>query len=202
MPAGATRGRTATGAVSRFENGWVFGPWGFDSLSFRLEEAWPSWKGSALLARRRFARSQVRVLLPPSIVPAWSSWKDARLLIARAQVRALPPELHAPVVEAVMTPGPQPGSCGFESRRGFQLAVGEMATPPASGAGRRRFESCQPDLRGRGGAVLASLMSSRPWVRIPPALLGGVAQTSRALACQARGHRFESGRPRFMVAVV
>ena len=32
--------------------------------------------------------------------------------------------------------------------------------------------------------------------------LGGVAQTSRALACQARGRRFESGRPRFVVAVV
>ena len=42
-------------------------------------------------------------------------------------------------------------------------------------------------------------MSSRPWVRIPPAhfSLGGVAQPSRALACQARGRRFESGRPRF-----
>ena len=77
------------------------------------------------------------------------------------------------------------------------LAVGELATPPASGAGDRRFDSCQPDLRGRGAAVLASLMSSRPWVRIPPALPpGGVAQPSRALACQARGCRFESGRPR------
>jgi hypothetical protein len=45
------------GAVSRLENGWVLGPWGFDSLSFRSYanalEAWPSWKGSALLARRR-----------------------------------------------------------------------------------------------------------------------------------------------------
>ena len=42
-------------------------------------------------------------------------------------------------------------------------------------------------------------MSSRPWVRIPPAQLqpGGVAQTGRALACQARRRRFESGRPRF-----
>ena len=56
--------------------------------------------------------------------------------------------------------------------------------------------------RGRGEAVLASLMSSRPWVRIPPALSdskhhpGGVAQTERALACQARGRRFEPGRPR------
>jgi hypothetical protein len=26
------------------------------------------------------------------------------------------------------------------------LAVGELATPPALGAGDRRFESCQPDL--------------------------------------------------------
>jgi hypothetical protein len=34
--------------------------------------------------------------------------------------------------------------------------------------------------------------------------LGDVAQMSRALACQARGRRFESGRPRcmFVVAVV
>jgi hypothetical protein len=52
-PAGAILGRTATGAVPRLENGRAFGPWGFDSLSFRFVEAWPSWKGSALLARRR-----------------------------------------------------------------------------------------------------------------------------------------------------
>jgi hypothetical protein len=78
----------------------------------------------------------------------------------------------------------------------LRLAVGELATPPASGAGDRRFDSCRPDLRGRGEAVPASLMSSRSWVRIPPARLGDVAQTSRALACQARGRRFESGRPR------
>src|SRR5579862_4988557 len=46
--------------------------------------------------------------------------------------------------------------------------------------------------RGRGEAVPASLMSLRPWVRIPPAQLvvfGGVAQLRRALACQARGRR-------------
>jgi hypothetical protein len=100
-----------------------------------------------------------------------------------------------------MTPGPQPGSCGFESRRGccLLLPVGETATPPASGAGDRWFESSRADLRGRGGAVLASLMSSRPRVRIPPALFddGGVAQTARALGCRPRGHRFDSGRPRF-----
>src|SRR5262245_18850839 len=68
-------GRTATGAVPRLENGWPSRAWGFDSLSFRsriarptrraprprkehagtlgFTEAWPSWQGSALLARRR-----------------------------------------------------------------------------------------------------------------------------------------------------
>jgi hypothetical protein len=56
---------------------------------------------------------------PSAFVPAWSSREDARLLPARAQVRVLPPELYAPVVETAMTPGPQPGSCGFESRRGY-----------------------------------------------------------------------------------
>jgi hypothetical protein len=71
----------------------------------------------------------------------------------------------------VKTPGSQPGSCGFNSRRRYQrLVVGEKATPPASGAGDRWFDSSRPDLRGRGAAVPASLMSSRPWVRIPPAL--------------------------------
>src|SRR5438046_494696 len=64
-PAGATLGRTATGAVSRLENGWASGPWGFDSLSFR------SWRhGRAGKAARCYradgaSRSQVRVLLPP-----------------------------------------------------------------------------------------------------------------------------------------
>ena len=39
---------------------------------------------------------------------------------------------------------------------------------------------------------------------IPPSnsTLGGVAQMSRALACQARGRRFDPGRPRSMVVVV
>ena len=54
------------GAVSRLENGWVFGPWGFDSLSFRLWRYGRVRKGSALLSRRRLrGRPQVRILLPP-----------------------------------------------------------------------------------------------------------------------------------------
>ncbi len=52
-------------------------------------------------------------------------------------------------------------------------SVSSIARAAASLAGERRFESCQPDVRGRGGVVLASLMSSRPWVRIPPALPRG-----------------------------
>ena len=39
-------------------------------------------------------------------------------------------------------------------------------------------------------------MGSNP-TRAITFLLGGVAQTCRALACQARGRRFDSGRPRF-----
>jgi hypothetical protein len=50
------------------------------------------------------------------------------------------------------------------------LALGEVATPPALEAGDRRFDPCQPDLRGGGVGVLASLMSSRSRVRIPSAL--------------------------------
>jgi hypothetical protein len=172
-------GRTAIGAVPRLENGWARGPWGFDSLSFRLLEAWLSWQSDALLARTRLRRrSQVRVLLPrphSGVV----EWEDARLLPARRRFE--------PCRRSLIHP----------------LAVGKTGIPPDLGSGDRWFDSSRPDLRGRGAAVLASLMSSRSWVRIPPALpVGGVAQTSRALACQARGRRFESGRPRSMVAVV
>ena len=35
-PTRPARGRTATGAVPRLENGWLSRAWGFDSLSFRL----------------------------------------------------------------------------------------------------------------------------------------------------------------------
>lgn len=139
-------------------------------------------------------------------IPAWSSWQDARLLPARSQVRALPPELHAPVVEAG-------NDAGLSTRRlRVRLPPGVhfvwlwgSGTPPASGAGERRFESCQPDLaRWRSGRPHEphelEIAGSNP-ARAP---YGGVAQLRRALARQARGRRFESGRPRcwFTVAVV
>jgi hypothetical protein len=58
---------------------------------------------------------------PSVFVPAWSSGYDARLLIAKGR---------------------------FEPCRRSSiclLVVGELATPPASGAGDRRFDSCRPD---------------------------------------------------------
>ena len=110
----------------------------------------------AVEAARRFESCCLR------FDPAWSRWKDARLLPARAQVRALPPEpfIRAPVVETAMTPDSQSGGCGFESRRGSEapiwfehLVVGESGTPPVSGTGDRRFDSCRPDSRSKSGPL-------------------------------------------------
>jgi hypothetical protein len=39
------------GVVPRLENGWALGPWGFDSLSFRLWRHGRARQGSALLTR-------------------------------------------------------------------------------------------------------------------------------------------------------
>jgi hypothetical protein len=79
------------------------------------------------------------------------------------------------------------------------LPVGESGHPAGFGS-RRPLVRIQPGrLRGRGVAVLASLMSSRPWVRIPLALPRtpwGRSSAARALGCRPRRRRFESGRPR------
>ena len=82
----------------------------------------------------------------------------------------------------------------------------------------------RPARRWRRGHALAGALMGNSWLRgrldgnvsvsgcgepIPPSAspFGDVAQTCRALACQARVRRFESGRPRsieyrFAVAVV
>jgi hypothetical protein len=133
-------GRTATGAVPRFENGWASGPWGFDSLSFRFVPVWSSGK-----TRDCYSRGAGSIPAAGAPCPRGRTGDDAGLSTRKLRVRVPPGVLR--------------------------LAVGELATPPVLGAGDRRFDSCRPDLRGRGEAVLASLMSSRPWVRIPPALL-------------------------------
>src|SRR5262249_34989403 len=145
-----------------------------------LAEAWPTWEGSALLPRRRRkpfagsnpAASALRSGVVESVRRATVNRESAGSSPAagvRARGRACPRGRNGddtgPSTRTLRVRVP-PGVLIERSH----LAVGEQATPPASGAGDRRFDSCQPDLRGRGEAVLASLMSSRPWVRIPPAL--------------------------------
>jgi hypothetical protein len=175
-PAGVT-GRTATGAVPRLENGWVFGPWGFDSLSFRsfrcgrVGKTPDCYSGEAGSNPAAGARASS---------PRGRTGDDAGFSTRKLRVRVPPGVL--------------------------QLAVGKQVIPPVSGTGDRRFDSCRPDRRrksppaaaqfsavarptyvrrhrqsryrrrsgrlpprGRGAAVLASLMSSRSRVRIPPA---------------------------------
>src|SRR5688500_7254848 len=113
----------------------------------------------AELERQRVATAQAASSAPlagsnpaaSAFVPAWLMRLDGRLFPASPQVRVLPPELRAPVLEV--------GDTGLSPRKRVRLppgysdrplALGEQATPPASGAGDRRFDSCQPDLRGRG----------------------------------------------------
>jgi hypothetical protein len=165
---------------------------------------------SPSVLRWRHGRAREGSALLPPFHSGVVERKDARLLLAKRRFepcrRSCTSEHHAPVVDEEMTPGSQPGGSGFDSRRGYRrhhLSVGEQATPPVSGTGDRWFDSSQTDLRGRGAAVLASLMSSRSWVRIPPALfLGDVAQKRRAVGCRPTGRRFEPGRPRQLVVAV
>jgi hypothetical protein len=173
--------------------------------------------GMAELARQRVANAQAASAPLAGSSPAASAFRSGvvesvrRATVTRErQVRALPPEPHAPVVEngddaglstrklrVRVPPGVLASSSGCRGAghpTGFGRRRPQVRLLPARYVDLRAFSAT----RGRGGAVLASLMSSRSWVRIPPALprLGGVAQLSRALACQARGCRFESGRPR------
>jgi hypothetical protein len=132
-------------------------------------------KGSALLRRRAGSASQVRVLL----LPLFRRGRAVRRATVNreTQVRPLPPEPESPWSKGYDT-GPSTRRCGFESRRGIPSGC-RGGWPP------RRFR--EPEIagstpasqtsRGRGAAVLASFMSSRPQVRILPAQLGGVAQS-------------------------
>jgi hypothetical protein len=123
-------------------------------------EVWPSRQGSALLARRAPCVPQVRVLLPPLLRSGVVEQVRRAVVTREGQVRVLPPELTPPWSKRAMTPDSQSGSCGFESRRGCwnNWLWGSVATPPASGAGDRRFDSCRPDrFRRKSPAPLAQL---------------------------------------------
>ena len=115
----------------------------FESCSSVFVPVWSSGKTRDCYSRERRFDPCRRSLMPP-----WSNGDDAGLSTRKLRVRVPPGVL-----------------CSY-------LAVGELATPPALGAGDAvRLLPARPcHTRGRGAAVLASLMSSRPWVRIPPAL--------------------------------
>jgi hypothetical protein len=111
------------GAVPRFENGWVLGPWGFDSPSFLslALEAWPSWKGSALLTRRRsrIARRFESCCLRQS--PRSSAEKSSGLRTHVSPVRIGPGRLDATSFNG-QDARLLPGECWFEPSRRSLLA--------------------------------------------------------------------------------
>ena len=184
-------------------------------------EAWPSWKGSALLTRRR-----------PGAARRFESC-CLRLSFRRGRVGKT-----RDCYSREAGSSPAAGASGPRGRNGDDAGPSTRRLRHPTGPGRRtsQVRLLPARLRGRGAAVLASLMSSRSWVRIPPALfaarspprlrrsmttsrgfqacvsgrgqsphprrLGGVAQQRRALACQARGRRFESGRHRLVTVAV
>ena len=136
-------GRTATGAVSRLENGWASRPWGFESLSFRFarfarDRRAPRASPRAVLSARGSGQSELvssgggpRPRMSGaaargrrSFIPAWSIRHDARPLPARGRFESCRRSSVAVCPRGrtrLKTPGPQPGSCGFESRRGCSI---------------------------------------------------------------------------------
>ncbi len=131
----------------------------------------PTWKDChrrGIPSRKRVGLRALGVRLP--LLPPRSGVVERvtrRATVNRErQVRALPPEpLFARAVETkprggviskrvpcprgrtAMTPGPQPGGAGSTPAGGssFTTGRGGDGTPPASGAGDRRFDSCRPD---------------------------------------------------------
>ena len=70
-----------------------------------------------------------------------------------------------------MTPGPQPGSCRFESGRGYLKFVwswGSLATPPASGAGDARSNRADQTLRCAARRRLSAPLSGRAGAPVRP----------------------------------
>jgi hypothetical protein len=137
-----------------------------------LLEAWPSGKGSALLARRAPCVPQVRVLLPPYVRSGAVDLVRRATVTREEQVRSLPPELARPRGRTGDDAGLSIRKLRVRAPPGvLRLAVGELATPPVSGTGDRRFEPCRPDLRARWRRGLSREpheLETR--VRIPPAL--------------------------------
>jgi hypothetical protein len=160
------------GAVSRLENGWAFAGLGGSTPSPSALGGMAEWQGSALLARRAPCVPQVRVLLPPYVRSGAVDLVRRATVTREEQVRSLPPELARPRGRTGHDAGLSIRKLRVRAPPGvLRLAVGELATPPVSGTGDRRFDPCRPDLRARWRRGLSREpheLETR--VRIPPAL--------------------------------
>lgn len=126
----------------------------------------PAWRhgrarqGSALLARRRATVRRFESCCLRSIVPVWSSGetRDCYSRSAGSNPAAGASRPRSPRTRGHSCPCGRSGDDAGLSTRKLRvrippgvlndrlLAVGERATPPVSGTGDRRFDSCQPDL--------------------------------------------------------
>jgi hypothetical protein len=172
-------GRTAIGAVPRFENGWASRPWGFDSLSFRSrvrpartppgargsKEAWLSWKSSALLPRRR------RRPLAGSNPAASASFRRGRVGETRdCYSRGAG---SSPAAGASTPPWSNGDDAGVSSRLGVACdAVGGCSGSAAAAVHHRRVRVPPGVSAGRGGVWNpAGFGNRRAQVRFLPARL-------------------------------
>ena len=155
---------------------------------------------------------QVRSLPPELARPRGRTGDDTGLSIRKLRVRIPPGVLRLAVGEWATPPVSGTGDRRFEPCRPDFVRGGEGAFLASLMSSRRGFES-----RPRAGTESRRLRRLNVPRRLKPAVseaapvkpapsaknsLGGVAQLRRALACQARGRRFESDRPRSVVTVV
>ena len=171
-------------------------------------EAWPSWaRRRVATAQATLGRSQVRVLLPPLRSGVVELGRRAAVT-RETQVRPLPPELYR---------GPRGRTgddAGFSTRKlRVRVPPGVLltgrrgdGTPPVSGTGGRRFESCRPDLvraRWRSGfprephelETVGSNPTRAIYVGEPMVLNGGTRGSPVGPLLLRRDSRTRSGPP-------
>jgi hypothetical protein len=142
-------------------------------------EAWPSWKGSALLMRRRATVRRFEsccLRLRCDVVQSAGRPAVNRRMLVRAQ----PSQLSRPGLLAGQDAGPSNRRRGFESRSGLLLALGRVWRRGLAVSRVRRVRS-----PSRALLAVAQRMSTRllPWpteVRLLPARLRRKASSEPA----------------------
>lgn len=132
--------------------------------------------GVVLRAAATLARSFERVRLPPA--PPSRDPRGAFTALVAQRMRA---------------PGFEPGGREFESLRGLHGMWGSLATPPALGAGARRFESCRPDSSWKGGRSRRPDQRGRSSMGEPPVVSRPMSVRLRPVT--SRGHRLSFASP-------